>query len=882
MAIERSLEEGPLPAPFPDEPEGIFDIDLSGVIPEMIESEDGGVLVDFAPMLDKDLGPSFSDNLAEFMEDDSLERLSSDLLSSYKGDRSSRKDWEETYIKGLDQLGLKIENRTSPWEGACGVTHPIMSEAVVRFQSQAIGEIFPSGGPVRTKVVGKSTSEKVKQAHRIEGYLNYLVTDVMSEYRSETEKLLFSLPLAGSAFKKVYWDPNMQRPCSMFVPSEDLVVAYGAASLSMAERVTQVMKRTVNEVKKMQFSGFYRDVELEDPSSEPDEIQKKYDELTGDSPSYESDGRYTLLEIHADIDLEGFEDSFDGEATGIGLPYVVTIELGSSDVLSIRRNWFEDDETKSRRQHFVHYEYVPGLGFYGLGLVHMIGGLAKSATSILRQLVDAGTLSNLPGGLKARGLRIRGDDTPISPGEFRDVDVPSGAIKDSITFLPYKEPSGVLYQLLLGIVEEGRRFASLTDLKVSDMSNQAPVGTTLALLERSMKVMAAIQARLHDSMRAEFKILEGIVQDNAPHDYPYDLDGDEVMKASDFDGRVDVLPVSDPNSATMSQRIMQYQAALQLAETAPNIYDIPQLHRQMLEVLGIQDSDKIVPIEDEVSARGPVEENMSLIQNQPIKAFMWQDHESHIAVHQAASQDPKMQDLLSADPNAGSVQAAFSAHMAEHIAFSYRQQIEEQLGTTLPHPDEEIPDEQAVKLSSLVAEASQMLLQKNQFDAQQQEMEEQAQDPIVQMRQEELQIRRAESEAKMEENKARLQLDMMKMAEKSAGDVASIGLQKELLQSRIDSQERIAGAKVSSDIASELMSATARGEDISFQEAKMSAELGVKISELMLAAERLASSERSESAKIASKVMEKVLDMKKDLNIEDVSVSVGGDVGPII
>ena len=460
MAIERSLEEGPLPAPLPDEPEGIFDIDLSEVIPEMIEAEDGGVLVDFAPMLEGDLGPSFSDNLADFMEDESLDRLSSELLASYHGDRTSRKDWEETYIKGLDQLGLKIESRTSPWEGACGVTHPIMSEAVVRFQSQAIGEIFPSGGPVRTKVVGKPTSDKVKQAHRIEGYLNYLVTDVMSEYRSETEKLLFSLPLAGSAFKKVYWDSNMERPCSMFVPSEDLVVAYGAPSLSMAERVTQVMKRTVNEVRKMQFSGFYRDIELDEPSADPDDIQKKYDELTGDSPSYESDNRYTLLEMHVDVDLEGFEDSFDGEQTGIALPYVITVELGSSKILSVRRNWYEDDETKTRRQHFVHYEYVPGLGFYGLGLVHMIGGLAKSATSILRQLVDAGTLSNLPGGLKARGLRIRGDDTPISPGEFRDVDVPSGAIKDSITFLPYKEPSGVLYQLLLGIVEEGRRFAS--------------------------------------------------------------------------------------------------------------------------------------------------------------------------------------------------------------------------------------------------------------------------------------------------------------------------------------------------------------------------------------------------------------------------------------
>jgi hypothetical protein len=546
-----------------------------------------------------------------------------ELVSSYNADRSSRKDWEETYIKGLDQLGLKIENRTSPWDGACGVTHPILSEAVVRFQSQAIGEIFPQGGPVRTKIVGKSTSDKVKQAHRIEGYLNYLVTDVMKEYRSETERMLFSLPLAGSAFKKVYWDPNMGRPCAMFVPSEDMVVAYGTPSLSMAERVTQVMKHTTNEIRKMQFSGFYRDIDLPNPVPDPDDIQKKYDELTGESPSYEFDNRYTLLEMHVDIDLEGFEDTFEGEETGIGLPYVITIELGSSKILSIRRNWFEDDPDKVRRQHFVHYEYVPGLGFYGLGLVHMIGGLAKSATSILRQLVDAGTLSNLPGGLKARGLRIRGDDTPISPGEFRDVDVPSGAIRDSITFLPYKEPSSVLYQLLLGIVEEGRRFASLTDLKISDMSNQAPVGTTLALLERSMKVMAAIQARLHDSMRGEFEVLQNIVKDHTPHEYPYAMEGEEMMKAEDFDDRIDVLPVSDPNSATMSQRIMQYQAALQLAETAPNIYDIPQLHRQMLEVLGIQDADKVVPVEDDVKPQGPVEENMDLIRGEPVKAFMY-------------------------------------------------------------------------------------------------------------------------------------------------------------------------------------------------------------------------------------------------------------------
>tara|TARA_R110001583_G_scaffold182357_4_gene340142 strand:- start:3976 stop:6615 length:2640 start_codon:yes stop_codon:yes gene_type:complete len=878
LAIERPLEDGPLRLEIPEEE---VKIDFPDIAPEITGDDDGGMLIDFLGGVPDDSGPEFSDNLAEFMEDESVERLSSELLSSYNADRNSRKDWEETYIKGLDQLGLKIENRTSPWDGACGVTHPILAEAVVRFQSQAIGEIFPQGGPVRTKVVGKATPDRVKQAHRVEGYLNYLVTDVMGEYRSETERMLFSLPLAGSAFKKVYWDPNMGRPCAMFVPSEDMVVAYGTPSLSMAERVTQVMKRTVNEVRKMQFSGFYRDIELADPSPDPDDIQKKYDELTGESPSYEFDNRYTLLEMHVDVDLEGFEDTFEGEETGIGLPYVITIELGSGKVLSIRRNWFEDDPKKLRRQHFVHYEYVPGIGFYGLGLIHMIGGLAKSATSILRQLVDAGTLSNLPGGLKARGLRIRGDDTPISPGEFRDVDVPSGAIRDSITFLPYKEPSSVLYQLLMGIVEEGRRFASLTDLKISDMSNQAPVGTTLALLERSMKVMAAIQARLHDSMRGEFKILEGIVKDHTPHEYPYAMDGEETMKSEDFDDRIDVLPVSDPNSATMSQRIMQYQAALQLAESAPNIYDIPQLHRQMLEVLGITDSDKIVPVDDDVKPKEPVEENMDLIRSQPIKAFMYQDHEAHIAVHQAASQDPKIQELLGTDPNAGSVQAAFSAHMAEHIAFAYRQQIEGHLGTTLPHPDEELSEDEEVKLSALVSSAAQMLLQNNQAEVQQQEAQEQAQDPIIQMRQQELQMRQQESSAKIEENRARLQLDMLKMAERSAGDIASMNIQKQMSDERLESQEKIAGAKVTADIASDLIAATAKGEDLSFEEAKLSAEMGVKLSELMLAAEKMATSERTESARIASKIMEKVLDMQKEMDLGDVSVSVGGDIGSL-
>jgi len=520
--------------------------------------------------------------------------------------------------------------------------------------------------------------------------MNYLITEVMTEYRPETEKLLFSLPLAGSAFRKIYWDANMGRPASMFVPSEDLVVSYGASSLRTCERITHVMKRGTNDIKKLQVSGFYRDVDLGPSGPIDNKIRDKYDELTGESPSYDQDdSRHTILEMHVDLDLEGYEDmGSDCCPTGIALPYVVTIDKGSNTILSIRRNWMEDDESRSRREHFVHYEYVPGLGFYGFGLVHMIGGIAKSATSILRQLVDAGTLSNLPGGLKSRGLRIRGDDTPISPGEFRDVDVPSGSIAENITFLPYKEPSNVLYQLLGNIVEEGRRFASLTDLNISDMNQQAPVGTTLALMERSMKVMAAVQARLHAAMKDEFRILENIVKDHAPHEYPYDLDGDEVMKPEDFDASIDVIPVSDPNSATMAQRIMQYQAALQLSATAPQLYDLPKLHRQMLEVLGINDADQIIPLESEIPVRNPVTENMNLITGEPVKAYIWQDHEAHITSHMSAAQNPKLAEMMAMSPNAQAQQAALAAHVAEHLAFQYRREIEKELGVPLPPVDD--------------------------------------------------------------------------------------------------------------------------------------------------------------------------------------------------
>ena len=820
------------------------EVEIEVINPEAvsIETEDGGMLIDFRPESELMEDLDFGANLAEEMEDEALSRLCSDLTGQYLSDKTSRRDWEESYIKGLNQLGLKIEDRTSPWDGACGVTHPILSEAVVRFQSQAVGEIFPPGGPVRTKIVGHMTAEKTKQAHRMENYMNYLVTEVMTEYRPETEKLLFSLPLAGSAFRKVYWDPSMERPCAMFVPSEDLVVSYGASSLETCERVTHRMKRNRNDVRKMQVDGFYRDVDLGDPTPDASEIEEKYNDLTGEHDTYEFDGRYTLIEMHIDIDLEGFEDVRDGKETGIALPYVVTIELGSRKVLSIRRNWMEGDPRKLRRNHFVHYEYVPGLGFYGFGLIHMIGGLAKSATSLLRQLVDAGTLSNLPGGLKARGLRIRGDDTPISPGEFRDVDVPSGAIRDNITFLPYKEPSGVLYQLLGNIVEEGRRFASLTDLQISDMNQQAPVGTTLALLERSMKVMAAVQARLHASMKREFEILSQIVRDNAPHEYPYDLSGDEKMRAEDFDDRVDVIPVSDPSSATMAQRIMQYQAALQLAGTSPEMYDMPQLHRQMLEVLGISDPDKIIPLEDEIPPRDPAAENMDILNGKPVRAFLWQDHEAHITAHMAAAQDPKIQQLVAMSPNAGSVQAELAAHVTEHVAFQYRKEIQKQLGVELPNPEDPLPEDVEFQLSKLVAEAAQRVLQGNQAEMSQQEAEEQAQDPIIQMRQKELEIREAETMAKIEDQKARLELDRHKVMGRD-----------ELERTRIESQERQTGARIGAELTSDLIDLEGKQREIASREGTESSKAAARMTE------NLMGHVLDEASKADEKLMDEVL-----------------------
>lgn len=755
MAIEQVLD----PSAVSILDEGLLGEDIS--IDIVHEPEDGAMVIDFGGP-EEMLEPEFDANLADYCDEQCLLELSNELLGLYMGDKNSRKDWEQVYKKGLDQLGLKIEERSSPWSGACGVVHPVLTEAVIRFQSQSITEIFPNAGPVKTKILGKVTDEKTKQANRVQEYMNYLLTEEMREYRTETEKMLFHLPLAGSAFRKVYWDHNMGRPCSMFVPSEDLVVSYGAASLEMAERVTHVMRRSQNDIRKLQVNGFYRDIDLKSSMPDYNDITEKYNELTGESPSYVDDSMHNLLEIHCNAEIPGFDDEIDGEPTGIALPYVVTVDKDSSQVLSIRRNWAEGDSLKNPIQHFVHYEYIPGLGFYGFGLIHMIGGIARSATSILRQLVDAGTLSNLPGGLKTRGLRIKGDDSPIMPGEFRDVDVPGGKITDNISFIPYKEPSNVLYQLLQTIVEEGRKFASITDMKVADMNQQAPVGTTLAIIERSMKVMNAIQSRIHYSMKQEFKILSDIVRDYMPEDYEWEVDGGQSLKVKDFDSRVDVVPVSDPNSSTMAQRIMQYQAALQLAGTAPQLYDLSKLHRQMLEVLGIPDADEIVPTEDDIEALDPISENMNILKGDPVKAALWQDQDAHIQVHMDAAEDPKLLEIIQRSPKAKSIEAALSAHVIEHLAYKYRKEIEIELGTELPAPGKPLPPDVEVRLSQLVTEAASRLLGRDQAEAQLREQMEKMEDPVIQHQKKELEIEEAKLEAKTKTDASRIAADLRK------------------------------------------------------------------------------------------------------------------------
>jgi hypothetical protein len=770
---------------------------------ETTETEDGGMIVDFDPNASAMTDASFDSNLVDFIEEDELTSMGNELVGAYQSDKDSRSDWEETYVKGLDQLGLKIEERTTPWAGACGVFHPMLSEAVIKFQSQAISEIFPAAGPVRTRIVGTIDSAKEKQSQRVQDYLNYLLTYEMTEYRSETEKMLFSLPLAGSAFRKVYFDPTLNRPSGIFVPAEDVVVNYGASDLETCERATHVMKKSSNDIRKMQVNGFYRDIELPDATPSSSDITKKYNEMTGESESYDYDTRHTILEMQVDLDLKGFEDKdANGQNTGIALPYVVTIDHPSGIILSIRRNYYEDDSARLRRMHFVHYQYLPGLGFYGFGLIHMIGGLAKSATSILRQLVDAGTLSNLPGGLKARGLRIKGDDSPIMPGEFRDVDVPGGAIRDNITFLPYKEPSGTLFQLLGNIVEEGKRFASISDMKVSDMNSQAPVGTTLALLERNMKVMSAVQARLHASMKREFEILVGVIKDFTNPSYPYEVEEGQQIALQDFDARVDVLPVSDPNAATMAQRIMQYQAAMQLAQQAPQLYDLGQLHRQMLEVLGIKDAETIVPPQEDVPPVDPVTAVQNILNGKPVQAYEFQDHEAHINTLVAAQQDPNVQAKVQQSPNAQVIQSSGSDYIMQHLSLQFRDQVEREMGVELPPVGEPLPADVEKRISTLVAEAAQRVATTNAAQAEQARIQEQAQDPLILAKQKELEIKEKQVEGK-------LKIDQSKLAVDAAKAVAN----KELEEKRIEAQQEASGLKTGMQIASDLLDRQERSEN---------------------------------------------------------------------
>ena len=718
-----------------------------------------GLEIDLMPDREAD---DFNDNLADYLHDSELQSIAGDLLADFDDDVASRKDWITTYTDGIELLGMKIEERSEPWEGACGVYHPLLSEAIVKFQAETMMSSFPAAGPVRTQIIGKETQDKKDAAERVQDDMNYQLTDVMDEFRPEHERMLWGLGMSGNAFKKVYFDPHLDRQISVFVPAEDLVVPYGAMNLEQAERVTHVMRKTENELRRLQVAGFYRDIDLGEPSNSLDDVEKKIAEKMGFRAT--SDDRYKLLEMHVDLDLPGFEHEEDGELTGIALPYVVTMEKGTGEILSIRRNWNQDDKTFKKRQHFVHYGYVPGFGFYCFGLIHLVGAFAKSGTSLIRQLVDAGTLSNLPGGFKTRGLRVKGDDTPISPGEWRDVDVPSGAIRDNLLPLPYKEPSQTLMTLLGQIIDEGRRFANAADLQISDMSGQAPVGTTLAILERNTKAMSAIMARVHYAFKQELGLLKGIISAYTPEDYEYDPEvGNRKAKKSDYD-MVDVIPVSDPNASTMAQKIVQYQAVLQLAQSAPQIYNMPLLHRQMLDVLGVKEAQKLVPMDEDQKPTDPVTENQNILAMKPVKAFAAQDHQSHISVHMAAIQDPKIQQLLQDNPAAQQIAAQAQAHIAEHLGFEYRIQIEQQLGFALPPQKDDIGTDQHMspeveaRLAPLVAQAAQQLLQKNQGEAAQQQAQQQAQDPLVQMQMQELQLKQQEQQRKAQKDQIDAQL----------------------------------------------------------------------------------------------------------------------------
>ena len=765
MAIDKSLYQAPLGMTEDQQNTDGIEIEIDN--PDAVHIGMDGLEIDLEPS-DDNADDEFNDNLAEYIDDSELQSIAHTLIADFEEDCSSRKDWMTTYVDGLELLGMNIEERSEPWEGACGVYHPLLSEALVKFQAETMMSTFPASGPVKTQIIGKETQEKKEAAVRVSEDMNYQLTDVMKEYRPEHERMLWGLGLSGNAFKKVYFDPHLNRQVSIFIPAEDIVVPYGASNIDSAERITHVMRKTENELLRLQVSGFYRDIDLGEPANTLDEVEKKIAEKMGFRAS--SDDRYKLLEMHVELDLVGYEDEDEnGEPTGIALPYVVTMEKGSAKVLSVRRNWDPEDETKQKRQHFVHYGYVPGFGFYYFGLIHLVGAFAKSGTSLIRQLVDAGTLSNLPGGFKTRGLRVKGDDTPIAPGEFRDADVPSGTLKDNIMPLPYKEPSQVLMTLLQNIVEEGRRFANTADLQMSDMSANSPVGTTLAILERTLKVMSAIQARVHYSMKQELGLLKNIIAAYTPEEYSYDPEeGDRRAKKSDY-ALVTIIPVSDPNASTMAQKIVQYQAVMQLAVQSPQLYNMPLLHRQMLDVLGIKEANKLVPMAEDQKPIDPVSENQNILMMKPVKAFSYQDHEAHITVHMSAMQDPKIMALLQGNPQAPQLQSAMMAHVNEHLGFAYRVEIEKQLGMALPPQkdamgeDAEMDPQVEAQLAPMLAQAAQQLLQSNQAQAAQKQAQQAAQDPMVQMQQQDQQLKQQDQQRKVAKDQADNQIAQQRL-----------------------------------------------------------------------------------------------------------------------
>ena len=813
--VDKGLYAAPMGVEEVAESEEAIEIEIEDPEKVTIGIGDAKIVIDPDRMDDE----TFSENLAEELDEKYLAELSSDLLEDFSNDINSRKDWLETYVDGLELLGLKIEERTEPWEGACAVYHPLLSEALVKFQAETMMETFPAAGPVKTSIIGKETPECLESAARVQENMNYQLMDMMPEYRPEHERMLWGLGLAGNAFKKVYYDPALERQVSLFVPAEDMVVPYGASNLETAERVTHVMRKTKQEIHTLQEIGFYKDIDLGEADYDLDSVEKKIAEQMGFDAT--NDDRYKILEMNVNLDLEGYEDKDGNRKTGIALPYVVTIDKGTTEILAIRRNWNQDDDIKKRREHFVHYGYIPGFGFYCFGLIHLIGGFSKSGTMLLRQLVDAGTLSNLPGGFKARGLRIKGDDTPIGPAEWRDVDAPSGTIRDNLMPLPYKEPSQVLAALMDKIIDEGRRFASAADMKVSDMSANSPVGSTLAILERTLKVMSAVNARIYYSMKKEFGLLKTLIKDYTDPDYQYDpASGTPGAKQADYD-KVNLIPVADPNAATMAQKVVQYQAVMQMAQQNPDIYDLPELNRQMLDVLGVKNAEKLIPNKDDIKQLGPVTENMNIINGKPVKAFLDQDHEAHIAVHMAFTDDPLIRKLVGQSTKAGMIQAAMEAHIAEHIAFQYRLEIENKLGVPLPPIDEPLPIDIENEVARLTAEAAPKVLGDSSLKASEEERQKQAQDPVLQMQQQELQIKQEEAKTKAQKMMADIELDKAKL--ELDKQKATVEVQKDVMlaQTKIKSTESIAGAKIGAE-------AEMQQKDITTKEVLEGAKLGAQ------------------------------------------------------